>query len=188
MEDIYHLSTKMKIKPTRSADGMSSIMLRNTVSSISPFLCKLFNNYLSTGHIPSDRKVSTIVPTPKGGDAAQCSNYRPISLLPLMSKILEIIVYNHLLDFLLKHKHLSPLQFGFRPNSLTQESLLSLTHDVCPQLDRGNHMVAIFFDLSKDFDTALHHLLLAALKCNGIEGLIVCWFQNYHLVPSQQLF
>ena len=124
VEDIHHLLTTMKIKMACGADGMSSTMLRNTASSISPFLCKLFNNSLSTGHVPSDWKVSNIVPIPKGADAAQCSNHRPISLLPLMSKVLERIVHNHLLDFLLKHKRLSPLQFGFRPNSLTQEALL----------------------------------------------------------------
>ena len=94
-----------------------------------------------------------IVPIPKGADAAQCSNYRPISLLPLVSTILERIVHNHLLDFLLKHKCLSPLQFGFRPKSSTQEALLCLTHDLIPQLDRGYHVAAVFFDLSKAFDS-----------------------------------
>ena len=118
-----------------------------------------------------------IVPIPKGADAAQCSN--PISLLPLVSKILERIVHNHLLDFLLKHKRLSPLQFGFCPKSSTQEALLCLTHDLFPQLDRGNHVAAVFFDLSKAFDSVPHHLLLAALQVNGIEGPILCWFQNY---------
>ena len=96
-----------------------------------------------------------------------------------MSKVLERIVHNHLLDFLLKHKRLSPLQFGFRPNSLTQEALLCLNHDLFPQLDRVNHVAAIFFDLSKAFDTVPHHLLLAALQFNDMEGPIICWFQNY---------
>ena len=96
-----------------------------------------------------------------------------------MSKVLEIIVHNHLLDFLLKHKCLSPLQFGFRPNSLTQETLLCLTHDLFPQINRGNHVAATFFDLSEAFDTVPHQLLLAALQFNGIEGPILCWFQNY---------
>ena len=64
-EDIYHLLTTMKIKTVCGADGMSSTMLRNTASSISPFLCKLFNNSLSTGLVLSDWKVSNIVPIPK---------------------------------------------------------------------------------------------------------------------------
>ena len=63
----------MKIKMACSIDGMSSTMLRNTASSISPSLCKLFNRSLSTGHVPSDWKVSNIVPIPKGADAAQCT-------------------------------------------------------------------------------------------------------------------
>ena len=71
-EDIYHLLTTIKIKTACSADGMSSIMLRNTASSISLFLCKLFNDSLSTDHVPSDWKVSNIFPIPKGADAAQC--------------------------------------------------------------------------------------------------------------------
>ena len=85
----------MKIKRACGADDMSSRVLRNTTSSISPFLYKFFNNFLFTGHVPSDWKVSNIVLMPKGADAAQYSDYRPIypvTILPLVSKILKKLI------------------------------------------------------------------------------------------------
>ena len=129
----------MKTKTASGPDNISSHMLRNTARSISPFLHKLFNLSLSTGRLPSEWKVSNITPIPKGGDASQCPNYRPISLLSLVSKILERIIHNQLLSFLLKYSFISRFQFGFRPNSSTQEALLHLTNEWHQQLDSGNH-------------------------------------------------
>ena len=134
----------MKTKTTSGPDNISSHMLKNTARSISPFLHKLFNLSLSTGQLPSEWKVSNVTPIPKSGDTSQCSNYRPISLLSLVSKTLERIIHNQLLNFLLKHSRISRFQFGFHPNSSTQEALLHLTNEWHQQLDSGNQVAAIF--------------------------------------------
>jgi len=141
----------MKTKTASGPDNISSHMLKNTARSISPFLHELFNLSLSTGKLPSEWKISNVTPIPKSGDASQCCNYRPISLLSLVSKTFERIIHNQLLNFLLKHSRISRFQFGFRPNSSTQEALLHLTNEWHQQIDSGNHVAAIFFDLPKAF-------------------------------------
>ena len=92
-------------------------------------------------------------------------NYRPISLLPLPSKILERIIHNHLLNHLLSKNFLSPRQFGFRPGSSTQEALLFATHDCC-----------IFY---LAFDKVPHCQLLFALANAGVSGSLLHLFRSY---------
>ena len=150
-------------------------MLKNTSRSFAPFWHSLFSLSLSS----ADCKVSNVIPIPKGGDVLQCSNYRPISLLSLVSKVLERIVHSQLSDFLFKHSLISRLQFGFHPNSSTQEALLVLTNDWHKELDSGNHVAVIFFDLSKAFDTVPHHLLLEHLQSSSVGGTLLSWFEDY---------
>ena len=106
-------------------------------------------------------------------------NYRPISLLPLPSKILERIIHNHLLNHLLSNNFLSPRQFGFRPGSSTQEALLFATHDWSCHLDKGSSVAAVFFYLSKAFDKVPHCQLLSALANAGVSGSLLHWFRSY---------
>ena len=132
-----------------SCIAISSSMLKHTIFSISSSFCSLFNLSLSTGTVPKDWKISNITPVFKSGNKCFVSNYRPISLLSLPSKLLERIVFNRLLDHLLTNSILSPRQFGFRPGSSTQEALLVATHDWQRFLDRGYSSAALFLDLSK---------------------------------------
>ena len=136
-------------------------MLRNTWHSISPSLCRLFNRSLSTGHFPSDWKLSNVTPVNKSGDKRSVSNYCPISLLSIPSKLLERIVHRKLLRHLLDNSILSPRQFGFRLGSSTQEALLTATHDWHRSLDRGLSTAALFLDLSNAFDRVPHNRLLS---------------------------
>ena len=123
-------------------------------------------------------KVSNITPIPKGGDTSQCPNYQPISVLSLVSKTLECIIYNQLLNFLLKYSFISRFHFGFHLNSPTQEALLHLTNEWHQQLNSGKHVAAIF-DLLKAFDTVPHHLLLESLQCVEVCGSLLIWFEDY---------
>ena len=178
-ECIQQLLSTMKTKTASGPDNISSHMLKNTARSISPFLHELFSLSLSTGKLPSEWKISNVTPIPKSGDASQCCNYRPISLLSIVSKTFERIIHNQLLNFLLKHSRISRFQFGFRPNSSTQEALLHLSNEWHQQLDSGNQVAAIFFDLSKAFDTVPHDLLLESLQRVGVSGSLLTWFEDY---------
>lgn len=134
--EVEKLLCSLRVKTSTGPDGISSHMLRNTAVSISS-LHKLFNLFLSTGHFPTDWKISNITPVFKSGAKTQFLTidpflfypYLPISLLSIPSKLLECIVHIRLLHHLITNSILSPRQFGFRPGSSTQEALLSATHD-----------------------------------------------------------
>ena len=99
-------------------------------------------------------------------------NYRPISLLPCFSKILERIVANRL-------NILCDSQYGFRANYSTQMALLDLIDKLSSSLDKSNHAIVIFLDLSKAFDTVDHDILISKLNRYGIRGVALNWFKNY---------
>ena len=123
----------------------------------------------------------------KAGDPALASNYRPISLLSLVSKLLERFIHNALLEHVLEYGHLSPKQFGFCPGSSTQEAILAATHDWHEALERHNSVACVFFDLSKAFDSLPHSLVLASLAKVGVCGTLYSWFQSYLSGRQQQV-
>ena len=113
------------------------------------------------------------------GDPCCVANYRPISLLSLPSKVLERIVHNRLLDYLLANNILSSCQFGFRPGSSTQEALLFATNDWSRCQDKGTSVAVVFFHLSKAFDRVPHCQLLHTLASVGVSGSLLNWFHSY---------
>ena len=186
-DEVESLLCALKSNTATGPDGISSHMLRNTWFSISSSLCKLFNHSLSSGRFPSDWKLSNVTPVYKSGDKSLISNYRPISLLSIPSKLLERIVHRRLLHHLLDNSFLSPRQFGFRPGSSTQEALLTATHDWHRCLDRGLSTAALFLDLSKAFDRVPHGKLLCSLSSVGVSGPLLQWFQSYLSDRSQRV-
>ena len=177
--EVEHLLKTMRPDVATGPDSVSSIMLRNTASTISSPLTAIFNQSLATGSVPSDWKRSNITPVYKKDDPALATNYRPISLLSLVSKVLERIIHNRLMRYLISNSYLSRFQFGFRPMGSTQEAILTATNDWHKTLDRGLSSAAVFFDLSKAFDTVPHHLLLQTLRSIGISGPLLEWFDSY---------
>ena len=178
-EEVEKLLCSLKVKTSTGPDGISSHMLRNTAFSISSPLHKLFNLSLSSGCFPTDWKSSNITPVYKSGNKNLVSNYRPISLLPIPSKVLERIVHDRLLRHLITNSILSPRQFGFRPGSSTQEALLIATHDWLNHLDHGLSSAALFLDMSKAFDKVPHCQLLQSLSAVGVSGPLLEWFKSY---------
>lgn len=146
-EEVLRLLSSIPRKTSSGPDGISSSMLQGIASAIASSLTTLFNRSLSLGQVPVDWKLSNITPVPKGGDPKLVSNYRPISLLSLPSKILERIVYNWLLSDLLSNSLLSDLQFGFRPCNSTQEALIAATTNWHQYLVKKLSVGAVFFDL-----------------------------------------
>ena len=121
--------------------------------------------------MPSKLKIAKVIPLYKTKDPALFSNYRPISLLPFFSKILERLMHNRL--------YTAMNQFGFRKNYSTFLALMDLVDNISKNIDEGNYSIGIFLDLSKAFDTIDHTILLDKLCRYGIRGVTLNWFKHY---------
>jgi hypothetical protein len=146
---------------------------------ISDPLSKLINESFSCGIFPDTLKVAEIIPVYKAGDPTQLSNYRPISLLPSLSKFFEKSMIARLVKFLTKYNILSPSQFGFQKSKSTADAVLKLTEYLYGALNSKSHCLSIFVDLKKAFDTVNHNILLNKLERYGIRGLPLAWFTSY---------
>ena len=142
-------------------------------------LSKLVNLSFKDGVFPSEFKIAKICPLFKANDPMFCNNYRPISLLPVFSKVLERIIYTRLMKFLNKNDVLNKLQFGFRNNHSTFMALITMLENVSNALENGNCALGIFLDFQKAFDTVDHKIMLDKLYCYGIRGIVHKWFSSY---------
>ena len=132
-------------------DGITAWMLSTFAEEIGPSLSTIFNLSISSGRLPSEWKLSNIVPIPKGSARNDVRSYRPISLLPLTSKVLERHLHNILLDHLSSKGLLSDNQFGFRKGNSTVIPLLLATHQWHKALDKRQDVACVFFDYAKAF-------------------------------------
>ena len=132
-----------------------------------------------TGVFPSVLKTAKVVPVFKKDSKLDYSNYRPISLLSNIEKILEKLMYKRLYAFLNNNNIIYNLQFGFRQQYSTSHVLINITEIVRKALDDGNIGCGVFVDLQKAFDTVDHQILLAKLNHSGICGVSNDWFKSY---------
>ena len=128
---------------------------------------------------PEKLKIAKITPIYKKDDKYCVKNYRPISILPVVSKVIEKIVYNQLYSYFTKNNYLNTNQYGFRKNFSTEHAILELNERILSEFDKNNTALAIFLDLSKAFDTIDHKILLAKLNYYGIQNSALKWFQSY---------
>ena len=162
-------------------------MLRGASLSIYSSLTSIFNASLRLGRVPSAWKNSNVTPIYKSGDAGLALNYRPISLLSLVSKILEHQVHDEIQQHLLEHDLLSDMQFGFRPGASTQEAIMAATKDWHWSLEKSESVACVLFDLSKAFDSLPHPLILDSLVRVGIGREVLLWIRDYLSGRSQQV-
>ena len=158
-------------------DNIPNRLLVELAYVIGPSLCELFNMSLALGEVPCKWKEANITPAFKREDPTLAMNYRPISLLCTLSKVLERCVYNHC------YHHLEPriydLQHGFMRGKCTTTQLLEVYHCILDSVASGKQVDAIYLDLSKAFDKVPHHLLLRKLSNFGIHGSLLSWFHSY---------
>ena len=160
-------------------DSIDSYIVKQIAPQIVNQLADIFNKSFITGIVPSKLKIAKVIPLYKTKDPALFSNYRPISLLPVFSNILERLMYNSLYDFLTEHNLLSMNQFGFRKKYSTFLALMDLVDNISKNIDEGNFSIGIFLDLSKSFDTIAYTILLDKLCRYGLRGVTLNWFKHY---------
>ena len=184
-EEVADLLLSLDPAKSTGPDKISAIMLRSTAVLIAPSLTKLFNLSITSGRFPTDWKCARITPIFKSGDSALASNYRPISILPIVSKVLERHIYTLLFDFLATNSPISLHQWGFMPNRSTVSALCTLIHDCLKSLDDGNEICSVYFDLRKAFDTVPHVPLLNKLTNLQLDKHVLTWIQSYLANRSQ---
>ena len=142
-------------------------------------LSKIFNLSMNTGTHPELLRTAMAIPIFKKGPKLEVGNYRPISLLSNINKLLEKIIHKRVYKFLEKYKILYKYQFGFRLGHSTNHALVEITEKIRKALDAGDLACGIFIDLQKAFDTVNHDILLNKLEHYGLRGTSNCWFKSY---------
>ena len=139
----------------------------------------MINRSLDNSLFPESEKCAKITPVYKSGEKSEMDNYRPISLLPVLSQVIERVVYMQLYDYLCKSHLLTENQFGFRRGSSTEHAVTFLTDSIRMNIDKGYLTGAVFTDLHKAFDTVDHARLLSKLPAYGISGRELRWLESY---------
>ena len=169
---------KLKNKPC-NIEYYPAKVLKHINAIISPILADLINRSLTEGTYPKLFKKARVIPLHKSNNKDDVNNYRPISILHILGKIFERVVYNQLYYFLEKYNLLHHNQYGFRKNRSTIQAIMDQLDFVYNNLDQGNAVISIFMDFSKAFDCLDHELLLKKLNHYGIRGITYQWFKSY---------
>jgi hypothetical protein len=165
------------------ATGPNSIphnILITVLDEISRILSDIINLSFTTGVFPSKLKQAKVIPVFKSkGSPLEVSNYRPISLLSNIDKILQKLMQKRLSNFLDTCNALYPLQFGFRSNHSTKYALMNCIENINKALDSGKFACSVFIDLQKAFDTVDHNILFSKLNFYGVRGVALSWFKSF---------
>ena len=169
----------MPNKSSSGHDNISNILLKEIIDQLAPVLEEVFNKSMMLGEFPTLMKLAEVVPLYKSKEHFLETNYRPISLLTTMSKVLEKIVYQCVYSFLQDTGQIYDNQYGFRANHSCEHAIGQVVGSLVKNMENQLYTVCILLDLSKAFDTIEHRILLSKLELYGIRGNALSWFESY---------
>ena len=174
-----HVRFKLSLLFSNYKEHPTSSQTGNHWKTLSTQLVFLINNVFRIGIFPDVWKLATVIPLFKGGNAKNVANFRPVSLLPLPSKIIEKIIHNRISNHLEAFGLLDDKQGGFRKNHSTINTIAKLTGDIFEGINNRNMTVACFIDMAKAFDTVNHNILCKKLLKIGVSGILSKLISNY---------
>ena len=176
---VYRHLINLKDSKSTGLDSLPAKFVKDGATVVADPITHIINLSLGTGLIPVDMKMARVVPLHKKNNKTETGNYRPVSVLGVISKILERVVYNQVYDYLSHNNLLYNLQSGFRPSFSTDTCLTHLTDYIKRECDKGNFTGMVLLDLQKAFDTVDHNILVSKLESIGLDEMTIKWFKSY---------
>ena len=178
IREVLTIIKSLKTKGCHVND-FSTLIIKENAHLIAAPIVQLFNQSVSQGTFPNVLKAARIIPIFKKGSKTDSSNYRPISLLNIFSKIFEKIMKIYLVNFLNEFRIINPSQYGFQKGKNTLDALTQFSKYLHENLNKSEFVISIFVDFCKAFDVVPHDILLKKLEHYGIRGIINQWFSDY---------
>ncbi len=182
-DEIIKTCSKLAKKKSKGPDSIPTNILISCIPELKEVLADCINSSFTTGNFPTCLKKANVVPLYKKKDRTDPTNYRPVSLLNSLSKVIEKVIYNRIYQFM--DDKLCWNQFGFRPSHSTTDLMIYTVESICQQLDQKGFSIPLYFDLGKAFDTLPHTTLLQKLSYYGIRGVALELMTSYLSERSQ---
>ena len=183
IEEVHTILKSLDKNKSSGPAEIPPIVLSQCANSLAPSLCALINKSLELGQFPENWRSANICPIYKSGDKSDITNYRPISLLSVASKVAERCIFNRIYPLL--HDQIYTLQHGFMKGRSTVTQLLQVLHDILKSVIKGEQVDMVYLDREKAFDKVPHDLLIEKLQSFGIYGNLLKWLNSY-LTNRQQ--
>lgn len=177
--DIRSVITRLKTKTSYGKDEISNKLLKAISNCLVTPLTIIINQTINTGIFPDLLKIAKVKPVFKKGDNKELNNYRPISLLPSISKIFERIMYTQIYTYFTMNNIMTQQQYGFRSNHSTELATVQFVDNILSNMDANKTPCAVYCDLSKAFDCLDYNILIAKLKYYGFSLSALSLVKNY---------
>ncbi|KAK9501212.1 hypothetical protein O3M35_011970 [Rhynocoris fuscipes] len=186
-EDIIEIVAGMKGKTSTDYFGFSNLFIKKTIQSFITPLTLLINRCITSGHFPETLKITKIIPVHKKGDLNEAENYRPIALVPVISKIIERVIAKQLLQYFEDNKLFSKDQYGYRQGRSTIDAIIALVEEIMDAFENKDVCKITFCDLSRAFDMVSHDILMKLVVSSGYEQSLSL-FRSFLYNRSQYVY